>query len=1285
MFCFAMAPTKPANLAPLEAPDKFSFANPEQWPRWLQRFNRYRVASNLKQQSEERQINTLIYTMGEEADDILLSFDAEITHNYDAVTAAFTKYFKPRRNIIYERANFNSRLQNDGEPVEEFITELYRLAELCDFRDKAMKEEMIRDRLVVGIRNQRLKERLQLEDDLDLKKAMTMIRNAEQVKKQQQSQVQCVGAVKSPQQQQQPLQGSQQSQRPQSSKWGQPSQQKHSSTGGQPDQHQPASLSQQPQGCGFCGGSQRHSKMRCPAGSAKCHKCFEVGHFARQCRHKSGVRQVEDNVEVQSNASDEEMFMMKVDTPGRGPMPDAVDRYRTIYIRQFGTSRKFLLDTGADRVSLPYRTIPEYCRSKIRPTKTKFHGADGQALNVVGSLAVTLCFEGMSYECDAIVMTGLTVPLLSYQAVRFFKMFTVRQVHLSGTPLSGMSTQSKSSVNVANEFPRLFQKTIGQFKDEISLVVNPSIKPHAQAVPRPVPIPILAKLETEISRLLGEGIIEKVEHVTPWVSPIVCVKKGDQVRLCGDYTRLNAAVQRPYHPLPKVEYTLAKISGAKIFSKIDATKSFYQVKLNESSKDLTTFICPLGRFRFTRLPFGINASTELFVSKFSKILDGIEGVIYHVDDVLIHAQTQNEHDRILRLVLSRMQEEGITINKEKSVFGVGEVTYLGHVLSDKGIRVDPERVQAIRDFPIPTSKEEIQSFVGVVQFASRFIPNKSEVLAPLNYILKKDVEFTWGPEQQKAFTHIQNLLTQSPTLAFFDPNQQITLSADASSYGIGACLYQTNHVSDRRIIAYASRAMTATECRYAQIEREALALTWAATKFSQYIEGLEIELETDHKALLQILQTKFLDELSPRLARFRMRLMRFTYKVRFVPGRELVLPDYLSRHVGKSNQEKEELQDVTEAYVSLVVSQGNIKPQFLEKIRQAQNDDSVCTLLKVYMHQGWPVSIPCEAKPYHQHRHDLTLAEGLILKGKRILIPSSLRKQVLSSIHEGHLGITKCRNRAQQSVWWLGCARDITEMVEKCAKCIEHRTNIKEPFCNDTLPSRPWEVIGMDLFQLGNKKYLVVVDYFSRFFELFQLHSTTEDQIIARLKELFGRYGVCSKVRTDNGPQFQRKFTSFLSDLNVSHVTSSPYYSQSNGEAESFVKICKNLLKKNDDIHAALLAYRSTPLAHGYSPAELFFGRKLRTSLPMLESQLIPCTPDRQAVSQAHEQMKASQIQNYNRRHKVTNLNPFKAGDRVWVTDIKKYATVQDVLPFRSYNVVTDSGSVYRRNRWHLI
>lgn len=1254
-------------LAPnVSPPDQFNFQQPEKWPVWRKRFERYATVSKLNSSDEMEKIDTCLYCMGEKSEEILLQINSQ-PNTLEELLKAFDTYFQPQKNVIFERFKFNSRIQRPGEPVDEFITDIHKLAENCEFQN--LKDELIRDRIVVGMQNVKVSEQLQLKPDLTLKTAIDCARQAEMQSKQtkiirDEKEVNLV-------------------------------------RGNRKEQVYARSRGEK---CMFCGYG-IHNRLQCPARNASCNGCKKIGHFKKVCKgnlfnntnmrrnvnlvHNDNVDNYDAqcegnrNVDLGNRCGDlgdrDEFFLGSVCGEGE----NRKSWYVKCFAEELNCEIIFMVDTGAECICLPsnYTFPSQNLLMEENVRYPKLTAAGGSVLKVVGSTVLTLGYMDKVHKFRCFLVEGLKVALLSLDAIELLEV-------VSPPKQCFVVSKQDEYKEMLEQYPNLF-KEMGEFRGDVGIKLKPNYEAFVQSVPRNVAIPFLPKLKAELDRLTELNIIEPIEEVTEWVSPIVVVPKSDkEIRLCVDYTHLNKAVMRPYFPIEKVEMKLGRIKKAKFFSKIDCNKGFYQIKLREECQHLTCFICPFGRYIFKRLPFGISCAPEYFVTKFSQILTNIENVLMHIDDILIYGDTKESHDETLKIVLDRLSQEGITINKNKSVFGVDKVTYLGYVLSKDGVSVDSERVAAILKFPQPTCKVEVQRFLGMINYLARFIKMRSSVLEPLNSLVGKN-EFVWSAIQEKSFSEIKSLISRAPTLSFFDPGKQIIVSSDASSYGLGACLMQIDeNTNERQLVAYASRSMTDTEKKYFQIEREALALVWAADKFSDYINGIKIIFETDHKPLVQLLQTKPIDTLSLRIQRFRMRLMRYTYEIKYIPGKELIIADALSRSPLPTDVKSQELEEETEMYVNLISGCFPVKDDYLEKLKMSQSKDLIIQKLRAFCHSGWPSrnQIPDFMIPYYQYRNDISFANGLVLYGSRIIIPPDLQKQILEFIHMGHQGLTKCRRRAQISVWWIGLSAQLEKLIKDCNVCIEHRINPKEPFLKDKIPSRPMERAAADLFKskLDNSWYLIVTDYYSRYFEIYKLESLTDLTIIEKLKKYFATFGICSVLRTDNGPQFDSyNFKQFCKDFNIVHNSNSPYFSQSNGAIEAAVKVAKSILYKNKDKFCeALLSYRSTPLENGFSPAELMMGRKIKTHLPILPALL---EVNNENVIKQEERLKTKTENNYNKRHKSVALSELKEGDRVWITDRKSYGIiVQKLNAPRSYLVETDKGR-YRRNRWHLI
>ena len=701
-------------------------------------------------------------------------------------------------------------------------------------------------------------------------------------------------------------------------------------------------------------------------------------------------------------------------------------------------------------------------------------------------------------------------------------------------------------------------------------------------------------------------------------------------------------------------------------------------------------MCILVRlYCFNKMPFGICSAPEHFQRQMEKILRGLQGVLCHMDDVLIFGRTKEEHDTRLESALRHIEAAGVTLNRTKCQFGKSEIKFLGHLISENGIQQDPDKIAAIAKMPRPTCVQELKRFMGMINHLGKFSRNLAELSQPLRVLLSKNNLWTWDNTQDQAFKRIKEEITKPTVWALYDVKADMKISADASSYGLGVVLLQKNDQSWQPV-TYASRTMTSTECRYAQVEKEALALTWACEKFANYVLGKKFTIETDHKPLVPLLGNKSLHSLPPRILRFRLRLTRFEYEIIHVPGKSLVMADTLSRAPITSDKDTSDLQEEVEYLMEMCINNLPANSHRLEEFRKAQAADTVCSTIIGYCQNDWPrkSSIPLEVKPYWQARGQLTVHNNLLLYGPRIAIPSSLQKEILSKIHEGHQGIQKCRLRANTSVWWPGISKHIKDLIEQCPACVKEHTPRKEPLMPTDLPDYPWQKIGTDLFFMNGANYLVAVDYFSRYLETIKLKSTTSGNIIEGLKSFFSRHGIPEIVFSDNGPQYSScEFAEFASLYNFQHVTSSPVFPQSNGQAERTVQTAKRLLKNAKDPYMALLTYRSTPLAWcNLSPAELLMGRHLRTTLPQIDDQLRPQWKYLETFRKQNSEFKQKQKSAYDRRHRTNSLPPIADDTKVWVlggqTTIPGQIHSQANTP-RSYIVNTPGGQI-RRNRQHL-
>lgn len=674
---------------------------------------------------------------------------------------------------------------------------------------------------------------------------------------------------------------------------------------------------------------------------------------------------------------------------------------------------------------------------------------------------------------------------------------------------------------------------------------------------------------------------------------------------------------------------------------------------------------------------------------------GIPKTLNFIDDIIVHGETEKEHDDVLKSTLTVLEENDVLLNTEKCVFKKTTVQFLGHTLTDKGVLPASDKVDAIEKFRAPRNREEVRSFLGLVTYVGKFIPDLATLNEPLRRLIKSEESFVWAEQHEAAFQKIKLAMSDLRTLAYYDPKKPTRVVADASPVGLGAVLLQF-HGTEPRAVSYAAKSLSQTERRYSQTEKEALALVWAVERFQLYLVGIEFELETDHRPLEAIFKPT--SKPCARVERWVLRLQSFRFRVVYRKGSGNVA-DCLSR-LSRTDLEAKDFDEECEIYIRHIAESAAVDVHDIEEA--SRTDSEISRVVQSIATADW--SHP-EVKDYAAFRDEFSVSGALLLRGTKLVIPTALRPRMLEIGHEGHPGETAMKARLRHRCWWPRMDREVKEKVVKCRGCqIVSVPDRPEPMSRRPLPDKPWDDIAIDyLGPIGNSEYiLVVVDYFSRYLEVEITNKITAKATIGMLAKMFTRLGFPRTMTLDNARQFvSTELVEWSQNRGIKLIHSIPYWPQANGECE---RQNRSLLKRlriaqtmcgdwKAELNDFLQMYYSTPHATtGKTPSELMLGRTIRTKLPSVgDLERAPTTTDFRDEDQL-KKAKGKEREDLKRRATASDL---LVGDTVLTKNLlptNKLAPTLNPTPHRVLakegSCVTvlneDTGKTYVRNTAHL-
>lgn len=833
--------------------------------------------------------------------------------------------------------------------------------------------------------------------------------------------------------------------------------------------------------------------------------------------------------------------------------------------------------------------------------------------------------------------------------------------------------QSEQVARLLNQFSNSFSKgpeDIGK-TNVVQHKINTGEHAPIKQSPRRVPLQRKETVRTHIDQMMKNGKIE--ESSSPWASPIVLVAKKDgTTRFCIDYRKLNDVTIKDSYPLPKIDESLDMLGGSTWFSTLDLASGYWQIEMAEEDKGKTAFVTNCGLYQFNVMPFGLCNAPATFERLMECILRGLQWhtCLIYLDDVIVHASSFKVHIQRLEVILQRLQAAGLKLSPKKCNLFKTEVAYLGHRITSEGIRTDPNKIKAVRDWPQPQNLTEVRSFLGLCAYYRRFIQGFATIAKPLHRLTEKGKRFSWDDESEQAFQRLKRALIEAPVLTYPERDGLFIIDSDASQFGIGAVLSQEQG-GNERVISYFSRTLSKAERQYCVTRKELLAVVCAVKQFHHYVYGRRFLVRTDHGALRWLINFK---NPEGQLARWIEILDTYDVQIQHRPGRVHQNADALSRRpCGPcSHCERKEANDrhqksehtcdenmnsnITEdEFPKCMVITGQSaekcpnQPWFNSwsntELIALQGEDPDIQLIAKWKNDAtekppWEdvSSKSNAARNYWLKWEELVLREGVLYRKFeadggdiwwQLVVPKGIRAEVLCLAHDhrlsGHMRVRKTLQRLRPKFYWSGYRRDIERYCQQCEQCStrkgtsKYRANMGTYLVGSPMQRCAMDIMGpLPMTHNGNKYILVISDYFTKWTEAFAIPNQEARTVATILvQEFVCRYGVPRELHTDQGRQFESAlFQEMCRLLDIEKTRTTSFHPQSDGMVERFNRTLKDMLaavvapdQKDWDtwLPYLMMAYRSAVhTSTGFTPTELMLGRNVTLPLDLL----LPKPPD---------------------------------------------------------------------------
>ncbi|XP_058445611.1 uncharacterized protein K02A2.6-like [Malaya genurostris] len=1216
---------------------------------WEERLGYYFIMNNVTDESKKAHFVTLGGPIIFSELKLLFPNGKLVEAPYNEIVAKLKLRFDKVESDLIQRFKFHQRVQQLDETVEDFILAIKLQAEFCTFGDH--KHTAIRDRVVAGLRDKALQQRLLNEDNLTLESAEKIIAtwviagsNARVLDAANGNMLNRATIVDNPtnspainvlhrfanatrlQKNQDPREGS--SRGPVKSRLGYMDRKVHFNNYNQN---------------GLNKNFKKFERFRPDFSNMICTFCKKKGHIKSKCFALRNLRK--DTVNV-------------VNTFSPGP---SADRHLSDLLNRMTTDLRNASDSEEDKgtdvlncmhvSSISGVNNPCVIKCKIENKLINMEIDCGASVSVMSKLQYESNFMNNLSKCSKQLMvvngsklkivgeTNVSIELNGFKSI--LKLFVIDCnnvfVPLMGRPwldvffpkwrdlFSGNYTinrvNDQSTNNLVEEIKQKFSSVF--LKDfsspikgfEANLVLKNSIPIFKKAYD--VPFRLKDKVLKYLEKMEKEKVITPIQ-TSEWASPVIIVmKKNNEIRMVIDCkVSINKHIIANTYPLPITQDLFANLSGSKIFCLLDLEGAYTQLKLSERSKQFMVINTIKGLYTYNRLPQGASSSASIFQQVMDQVLEGIERVSCYLDDVLISGKDLDDCAQKLNKVLQRLLEANIKVNWDKCKFFVEELKYLGLIINEKGLFPCSDKISTIKNAKEPKNTTELKSFLGLINYYHRFIPHLSEKLYCLYNLLKNNTKYVWDENCNKAFEESKSLLLSTNFLEFYDPEKPIVIISDASGYGLGGVLA---HIIEgiEKPVCFTSCSLNSAQKSYPILHLEALALVTTIKKFHKYLFGKKFQIYTDHKPLVGIFGKTGKNSIYvTRLQRYILELSIYDFDIQYRPSHKMGNADFCSRFPLETPVP--ERYDGDEFIRSINFSKD--MPLNFEFIANETKEDRFIQNILKFMSNGWPRKMNRSFTNVYANQHDLESVEGCLMYQDRVVIPLKLQNAILKLLHGNHIGIVKRKQLARRIVYWFGINNDIEKFVGKCFSCNSMAVAKKPKTESNWIPTtKPFSRIHVDFFHFSHHTFLLLVDSYSKWLEINWMKRGTDcSNVLKCLVGYFARFGLPDVLVSDGGPPFNsHAFISFLERQGIKVLKSPPYNPSSNGQAERLVRTTKEVLKKfllepevselnlEDQINLFLFNYRNNCLtSDGHFPSEKIFSYKPKTLIDLVNPKL---------------------------------------------------------------------------------